>query len=624
MSNKNKQNNHMMKTTKRLLKEMTGKYKVALLFVFIFIFISAVANVAGSFFIQRLVDDYISPLLLSDNPVFAGLLKALLVMGSVYLIGVICTFFYNRMMVEISQGVLKKIRDEMFSHMQSLPIKYYDTHTHGDLMSRYTNDTDTLREMLSMSLPQALTSIITIIAVAAAMIILNIPLTVLVFATVAIMLFIVKKLGGKAARHYMEQQKAIGGLNGYIEEMVHGQKVVKVFCHENAAESGFAEKNEVLRSHAAAASRLTNILMPVMMNLGALQYVLVALLGGALAMYGVSGITLGTIAAFLSLSKAFSAPIGQMSTQLNAVIMALAGAGRIFNLLDEPIEIDNGYVTLTNAKYENGKLKECAEHTGLWAWKHPHSDGSLTYTELKGDVRFFDVDFGYDEKKIVLHNVTLYAKPGQKIAFVGATGAGKTTITNLINRFYDIADGKIRFDGININKIKKSDLRRSLGVVLQDTHLFTGTVSENIRYGKLNATDEEIHHAAEIANAHDFIMRLPKGYDTVISGDGGNLSGGQRQLLAIARAAVADPPVMILDEATSSIDTRTETIVQKGMDGLMNGRTVFVIAHRLSTVKNSNAIMVMEQGRIIERGDHDALIAEKGKYYQLYTGSFAD
>ena len=609
---------------KRLLKEMTGRYKRNLAFVFVFILISAVANVAGSFFIQRLVDDYISPLLLSDNPVFEGLFKALLIMGMVYLTGVICTFLYNRMMVEISQGVLKKIRDDMFGHMQSLPIKYYDTHTHGDLMSHYTNDTDTLREMFSMSLPQALTSIITIVAVAVTMLILSIPLSLLVFALVAVMLFVVKKIGGKAAWHFKEQQKGIGNLNGYIEEMVSGQKIVKVFCHEQAAEIGFDERNEVLRSHAKAASRLTNILMPVMMNIGALQYVLVALVGGTMAVNGVSGVTLGTIAAFLTLSRSFSAPIGQMSTQINAIAMALAGAERIFELLDEPVEADNGYVTLVNAKEVNAEIIECEEHTGIWAWKHPHGDGTTTYAKLKGDVRFHDVDFGYNEEKIVLQDVTLYAKPGQKIAFVGATGAGKTTITNLINRFYDIADGKIRVDDINITKIKKSDLRRSLGVVLQDTHLFTGTISDNIRYGKLDATDEEVVLAAKLANAHDFIMRLPEGYQTVISGDGGNLSGGQRQLLAIARAAIANPPIMILDEATSSIDTRTEAIVQKGMDSLMQGRTVFVIAHRLSTVKNANAIMVMEQGRIIERGDHEELIKAKGKYYQLYTGAFAE
>lgn len=611
-------------TVKRLLKEITGKYKAALVFVFICIIISALSTVAGSVFVQRLVDDYISPLLLSENPVFTGLLQALLVMGIIYLTGVVATLLFNRMMVTVSQGVLKKIRDELFSHMQSLPIKYFDTHTHGDIMSRYTNDTDTLREMISQSLPQALSSIITIVAVAAAMLALSIPLSILVFACVAVMLFIVKKIGGKAAVHFIKQQKSIGGLNGYIEEMINGQKVVKVFCYEEAAKVKFDEKNEALRQQATKANRLTNILMPIVMNIGALQYVLIALVGGALAVNGIAGMTLGTIAAFLTLSRSFSAPIGQMSTQINAIITALAGAERIFELMDEKSAVDDGYVTLVNAKHENGELRECPEYTGIWAWKHPHRDGRLTYTELKGDVRFFDVDFGYSEDKMVLHDVSIYAEPGQKIAFVGATGAGKTTITNLINRFYDIADGKIRFDNININKIKKSDLRRSLGIVLQDTHLFTGTVADNIRYGKLDATEEEIERAAQLANAHDFIMRLPDGYNTVISGDGGNLSGGQRQLLAIARAAVANPPVMILDEATSSIDTRTEAIVQKGMDGLMTGRTVFVIAHRLSTVKNSDAIMVMEQGRIIERGDHNTLIKEKGKYYQLYTGAFKE
>ena len=611
-------------TVKRLMKAITGKYKVTLIFVFLFIIISALSTVIGSMFIQRLVDDYISPLLLSDNPIFSGLLKAILIMGTIYLIGVAATLLYNRMMVTVAQGVLKKVRDDMFSHMQSLPIGYFDTHTHGDIMSRYTNDTDTLREMISQSLPQALSSIVTVVTVAAAMLALSIPLSLLVFTCVAVMLFIVKKVGGRAAGHFIKQQKLIGGLNGYIEEMINGQKVVKVFCHEEAALRKFDEKNEELKQQVIKANRLTNILLPITMNIGALQYVLIALVGGALALGGVGGMTLGTIAAFLTLSKSFSAPIGQVSTQINAVITALAGAERIFNLMDEQPETDAGYVTLVNAKYVNGDLTECAENSGLWAWKHPHGDGSLTYTEVKGDVRFFDVDFGYSSGKTVLHDISIYAKPGQKIAFVGATGAGKTTITNLINRFYDISDGKIRFDGININKIKKNDLRRSLGIVLQDTHLFTGTISDNIRYGKLNATEEEIMHAAQLANAHDFIMRLPDGYNTVIAGDGGHLSGGQRQLLAIARAAVADPPVMILDEATSSIDTRTEAIVQKGMDGLMAGRTVFVIAHRLSTVKNSNAIMVMDQGRIIERGDHDELIEEKGKYYQLYTGAFAE
>ena len=612
-------------TVKRLMKMIAGKYKVTWILAFVFIIVNAIASVLGSLFIQRLVDDYIAPLLLSSNPDFSGLLKAVLTMGGIYLMGVVASLLYNRMVVTVAQGVLKKVRDDMFAHMQSLPIKYFDSHAHGDIMSKYTNDTDALREMISQSLPQAISAIATIVSVAVAMLLLSIPLSLLVFSCVIGMLFIVKGIGKKAAGHFRKQQKLIGSLNGYIEEMIHGQKVVKVFCHEDATLAGFDEKNEALKQEAAKANRLTNILLPVTMNIGALQYVLIALVGGALVLGGVGGVTLGTIAAFLALSKSFNAPIGQVSTQINSVITALAGAERIFNLLDESPETDMGYVTLVNAKEENGQISECTEeNTGIWAWKHPHKNGSITYTKVSGDVRFFEVDFGYDEKHRVLNDVSIYAKPGQKIAFVGATGAGKTTITNLINRFYDIADGKIRFDGININKIKKSDLRRSLGIVLQDTHLFTGTVADNIRYGKLNATQEEILHAAQLANAHDFILRLPEGYNTVISSDSGHLSGGQRQLLAIARAAVADPPVMILDEATSSIDTRTEAIVQKGMDALMTGRTVFVIAHRLSTVQNSDAIMVMDQGRIIERGSHDELIQAKGKYYQLYTGSFSE
>jgi len=611
-------------TIKRLYKLVTDKNKTVLCFALICIIISAFSTVVGNMFIQRLIDDYITPLIGVENPVFTELFKAIAVMASIYIVGIIANFFYTRSLVSVAQGTLKKVRDNMFLHMQSLPIKYFDTHAHGDVMSRFTNDTDTLREMISMSLPQAISSVITIVAVAYAMLSLSIPLSILVFACVAIMLFIVKRIGSSAAKHFKEQQRLIGDLNGYIEEMIHGQKVVKVFCHEDAAAAEFEAKNDALRQRATKASRLTNILMPITMNIGAVQYVLIALIGAALYLNGVAGITLGTIVAFLTLSKSFNAPIGQISTQINAVMTAIAGAERIFNLLDETPEVDDGYVTLVNAKYENNALVECAEHTGLWAWKHPHGDGTLTYTALKGDVRLYDVTFGYNDEKTVLHDVSIYAEPGQKIAFVGATGAGKTTITNLINRFYDIADGKIRMDNININKIKKDDLRRSLGVVLQDTHLFSGTISDNIRYGNLGATQEDIERAARLANAHDFIMLLPNGYDTVISGDGGSLSGGQRQLLAIARVAVADPPVMILDEATSSIDTHTEAIVQKGMDELMKGRTVFVIAHRLSTVKNSDAIMVMEQGYIIERGNHDALIAEKGKYFQLYTGGFAE
>ncbi len=603
---------------------MAGRYKAALVVVFFAILVSTFANVAGSFFIRRLVDQYITPLLLTENPDFSGLLRFLTLMAGIYLTGVLATLLYNRMMVGVSQGVQKKIRDELFAHMQKLPLRYFDTHTHGEVMSRYTNDIDTLREFFSQSLPQMLASVFSILAVTVAMLILSVPLSLLVAVFVAAMLLTTRLITKRASTHFMRQQKYLGELNGYIQEMIAGQKVVKVFCHEEEAMAGFEERNQRLRHQASTASGLTNVLMPAMMNIGALQYVGVALVGGALALGGVGGITLGAIAAFLTLSRSFSAPIGQISAQINAVIMALAGAERVFALLDEEAEVDDGSVTLVRARWENGQLVECPEHTGLWAWKDPREDGSVTYTQLEGDVRLDNVDFSYSQDKPVLHGVSLYAKPGQKIAFVGATGAGKTTITNLINRFYDIADGKIRFDGININRIKKADLRRSLGIVLQDTHLFTGTVADNIRYGRMDATQEEVCHAAKLAGAHDFISRLPNGYDTLISGDGGNLSGGQRQLLAIARAAVADPPVMILDEATSSIDTRTEAIVQQGMDSLMKGRTVFVVAHRLSTVKNANAIMVMEQGRIIERGSHEDLIQAKGKYYQLYTGAFAE
>ena len=610
------------KTVKRLLSIIMGGYKLPFIAVSICIIVSAIANVAGSAFIRILIDDYITPLLSTPNPVFTGLLQAILIMAMVYVTGIVATLMYNRIMVVISQGVLKKIRDDMFSHMQSLPVKYFDIHTHGDVMSRYTNDTDTLRQMISQSIPQAFSSIITIVAVTCAMLAINIWLTMLVFLCVVLMLFIVKTLGGKSTSFFIKQQADIGNLNGYIEEMINGQKVVKVFCHEDTSKAEFDEKNEALRKSASSANVFANIIMPIMGNVGNLQYALIAIIGGALAINGIGGITLGAIASFLTLSRSFSMPIGQISQQLNSIIMALAGAERIFTLLDEESETDDGYVTLVNAEYKDGKLIECSKRTEIWAWKHPHkADGSITYIEVKGDVRFYDVDFGYTKDKLVLKDVSVFAKPGQKIAFVGATGAGKTTIMNLINRFYDIADGKIKFDGININKIKKSDLRRTLGIVLQETNLFTGTISDNIRYGKLDATDEDIIHAAKLANAHDFIMRLPDGYDTQISGNGSNMSQGQRQLLSIARAAVADPPVMILDEATSSIDTRTETLVQKGMDQLMNGRTVFVVAHRLSTVQNSDAIMVMEQGHIIERGDHETLLGEKGKYYQLYTGA---
>ena len=610
------------KVVQRLLSYI-GQYKLRFTCVLVCIFLSALTSVASSLYLQTLIDDYIAPLLLQASPVFAGLLRSLVVMGSIYLGGVAATLLYNRLMVVIAQGILKDIRDEMFARMQTLPIRHFDTHTHGDIMSHYTNDTDTLRQMMAQSIPQMFSSLITILSVFCAMLATSWQLTIFVLFFVFLMLKVTGKIAGKSGHYFVRQQQALGDLNGYIEEMINGQKVIKVFCHEESAEEVFDQKNEILREDAAAANTFANILMPVMSNLGNLQYVLIAMLGGTMAITGVGGLTLGAIASFLQLSRSFMNPISQISNQLNMVIMALAGAERIFQLMDEEPEVDDGYVTLVNARIdENGAITETGERTGLWAWKHPHGDGTLTYTRMRGEVNFYDVDFGYQPDKIVLHNITLYAQPGQKVAFVGATGAGKTTITNLINRFYDLADGKIRYDDININKIKKDDLRRSLGIVLQDTNLFTGTIMENIRYGKLDATEEEVHSAARLANADDFIRRLPQGYDTVITGNGGSLSQGQRQLIAIARAAVADPPVMILDEATSSIDTRTEAIVQRGMDALMKGRTVFVIAHRLSTVKNSDVIMVLEQGRIIERGDHRQLIEKRGKYYQLYTGAF--
>lgn len=609
-------------TMKRLISYIFKYHKLPFIVVLVCILVSAITSVASSLFTRTLIDDYITPLIGDSNPVFTGLMYALLMMGTIYLIGIISTLLFNRIMVSISQGVILRIRSEMFSKMQALPIKYFDTHTHGDIMSHFTNDTDTLRQVISQSIPQLFSSAITIVAVFFAMVTTSIWLTLLVLVSVGIMLLVSKKIGGNSAKYFVKQQKSLGTVNGYIEEIVNGQNVVKVFCYEEKTKKNFDELNEELFDNADKANRYANILMPIMSNIGNLQYVLLAIVGGALAVGGVGGITLGSIASFLQLSKSFNMPIQQISQQINSIAMATAGAERIFKMMDEQPEQDDGYVTLVNAIIENDVITETPHHTGTWAWKHPHNDGSVTYTPLTGEVRFYDVDFGYNEEKVVLHNVTLYAEPGQKVAFVGSTGAGKTTITNLINRFYDIADGKIRYDGININKIKKDDLRRSLGIVLQDTNLFTGTIKDNIRYGKLDATDEEVYAAAKLANADYFIKLLPQGYDTVISGDGGSLSQGQRQLLAIARAAIADPPVMILDEATSSIDTRTESIVQKGMDALMKGRTVFVIAHRLSTVQNSDVIMVLEQGRIIERGSHDQLIEEKGKYYQLYTGVF--
>lgn len=617
------------KTLKRLMSYVM-QYKVRFIFVFVCIIISAAANVASSLFIGTLIDDYIEPLLLEAQPVYTGLLKAILGMAVIFVIGIIATLMYNRIMVTVAQGVLKKIRDEMFEHMQTLPVRYFDTHAHGDVMSYYTNDTDTLRQAIAQSIPQMISSAMTVCAVFIAMLSTSIWLSAFVVVFVLIMLKITKGIAAKSGKYFFKQQQSLADVDGFIEEMINGQKVVKVFCHEEQAKAEFDKKNEELCKNAYEANKFANILMPVMNNLGFLLYVLVAIVGGSMAISGVKNVsfagvgvlTLGAIATFLQLSRNFVNPIGQISQQLNMVIMAFAGAERIFELLDEESEVDNGYVTLVNAKVEDGKIIETTERTGKWAWKHPHGDGTITYTELKGEVLLDHVDFGYTEEKIVLKDVSVFANEGQKVAFVGATGAGKTTITNLINRFYDIADGKIRYDGININKIKKADLRYSLGIVLQDTNLFTGTVMENIRYGRLDAADEECIAAAKRANAHGFIMMLPNGYDTVISGNGSDLSQGQRQLLSIARAAVADPPVMILDEATSSIDTRTEAIVQKGMDALMQGRTVFVIAHRLSTVKNSDVIMVLENGEIIERGTHDKLISERGKYYQLYTGAF--
>ena len=613
-----------LKTLKRLLAYVLKEYKGLFFIVLVTIIISSLANVVGTLFLRNLIDDYIAPLLkVSGAPDFGPLLKMIITLAAIYLVGVLATYIYSRIMIIISQGSLKKIRDDMFAHMETLPIKFFDTHAHGDVMSLYTNDTDALRQMISQGIPQLLAAIITVVSVFISMIFLSIPLTIVQIIIVFLMINVTKSIGAKSGKYFGAQQKDLGAVNGYIEEMMEGQKVVKVFCHEEEAKINFDKLNDALCSSANNANKYANALMPVVNNIGYINYVTVAILGSVIAIGEFGGFTIGALASFLQLTRTFSQTVNQMAQQFNFVIMALAGAERIFKLLDEEKETDEGYVTLVNAKEnENGELIETKERTGIWAWKHPHENGAVTYTKLLGEVVFDDVDFGYNDEKIILHNIKLFAKPGQKIAFVGATGAGKTTITNLINRFYDIQDGKIRYDGININKIKKDDLRSSLGIVLQDAHLFTGTVADNIRYGKLDATDEEVRAAAKLANADTFIRHLPKGYDTVLTGDGGSLSQGQRQLLTIARAAIADPPVLILDEATSSIDTRTEKIVQDGMDKLMKGRTVFVIAHRLSTIKNSDVIMVLDQGRIIERGNHDDLIEQKGKYYQLYTGAF--
>ena len=608
---------------KRLFAYVFANYKFHFAVVIICILLSSLMTLRGTWFMQSLIDDYIIPLTKAQSPDFAPLAKALGSLALTYSIGIIAGYVYNRIMVNISQGTMKKLRIEIFTHMESLPIKYFDTHAHGDIMSVYTNDVDTLRQLIGQSIPQIVNSLITVVSTFVMMIVLDIPLTIITVIMVGVSMFASAKLAGRSGSYFVKQQKDLGNVNGYIEEMLQGQKVVKVFCHEEKNFEEFSKRNNELRDSAYNANWVVNIMGPVNNNLGHLSYVLCAVIGAMLTLSGVTGLTIGGLVTFLTLNKNFSMPINQLTQQMNSIIMALAGADRVFKLLDEKSEVDDGYVELVNAiEKEDGALVETEERTGIWAWKHPHkAEGTVTYKKLQGDIVFDDVDFGYTDEKMVLHNIDLFATPGQKIAFVGSTGAGKTTITNLINRFYDIQDGKIRYDEININKIKKDDLRRSLGIVLQETHLFTGTVMDNIRYGRLDATDEECIEAAKLANAHGFIKRLPDGYQTMLTGDGGNLSQGQRQLLAIARAAVADPPVLILDEATSSIDTRTEKLVQEGMDRLMKGRTTFVIAHRLSTVRNSDCIMVLEQGRIIERGTHDQLIEERGKYYQLYTGN---
>lgn len=610
------------KTAKRLLKYVTGMYKVQFVIVFVCILLSSVASISVSLSLKFLLDDFIIPLIGQKQPNFAELYQAMAVLGCIFLVGVVSTFVYTRMMVTIGQGVLKQVRDDMFEHMQTLPIRYFDQNTNGSIMSLYTNDTDTLRQMINQSIPQALMSFFTIIVTFISMLILSPLLTVLAVVMIGVLLLVTKKIGGNSGKFFVRQQIALADVTGYVEERMNGQRVVKVFNHENKSKEEFGKLNEQLFESAANANTFANMMGPVIGNIGNLQFVLTAVLGGFLSVRGVGGITLGVMASYLQFTKSFTQPFMQVAQQFNSIVMALAGAERIFNLIDEEPEMDEGYVELVNAKKDaQGNIVECKERTGMWAWKHPHeADGTVTYTELKGDVRFEDVTFGYNSDKVILQDISLFAKPGQKLAFVGSTGAGKTTITNLINRFYDIQGGKIRYDGINITKIKKDDLRRSLGIVLQDTHLFTGTIMENIRYGKLDATDEEVYEAARLSHADQFIRMLPNGYDTVLSGDGEELSQGQRQLLSIARAAVANPPVLILDEATSSIDTRTESIVQKGMDNLMKGRTVFVIAHRLSTIRNSDAIIVLEHGKIIERGDHEDLIQMKGTYYQLYTG----